>query len=366
VGAPPMQFNVLIDTGSSNLALPAIDCDSSCNNTRMLYNPHASDTAQIVSFAEHRCQVCGTGHDSRDCEFGQAYPALVDASRCGYGLSYGGGSSYIAGYVVDEQVTFGAYTVRNMIIPITTQVPTGAFTAAPVNGILGLAQEHNACNPTYTPTIFSRIIHDNPSLPDLFATCLDPLNGGTLDIGWVDLAKFTGPLVWLPIMQPRWYNLPLLDVRVGERSVGVPAFAYSYVNDQIGSFIDSGTQQLLLGPAAFQGLQSIFQTYYCQLPGVCGPSSFFTGLCVTDAQMAGHLSQFPPLHFVFQTVDGSRTVLSVPGGAYLLHSNGQFCFGIVSVQGIGAVLGDIFMSPFYIVHDRAHARIGFATVTRCM
>jgi hypothetical protein len=58
----------------------------------------------------------------RDCLFGQPFPAVGDASQCGYGISYGGGSSYIQGQLVVDEVTVGGYTVNNTIVYVTRQV----------------------------------------------------------------------------------------------------------------------------------------------------------------------------------------------------------------------------------------------------
>lgn len=62
------------------------------------------------------------------------------------------------------------------------------------------------------------------------------------------------------------------------------------------------------------------------------------------------------------------TTVSLPATAqsYFLHANGQYCLAVAGVTGIGAVLGDVFMQNYYIVHDRAGARIGFAPVTNCV
>jgi cathepsin D len=44
VGTPPVQYTVDIDTGSSDLILPAENCDSTCSG-HTLYDPSASSTS---------------------------------------------------------------------------------------------------------------------------------------------------------------------------------------------------------------------------------------------------------------------------------------------------------------------------------
>jgi len=189
-----------------------------------------------------------------------------------------------------------------------------------------------------------------------------------VDLGYVDPTKFYGDLQWIPVVQQRWYNMALVDVMVGGVSIGLPAIVYSYLNDQIGSFIDSGTSVILFGPAIYTAFQTLWQSTYCSLPGICGqsPPLLFGGDCLTDAQMGNSLSSFPAVNFIFSGQNNGEVVsLSVPPTAYLLHANGQYCWGFGSVPSISAVLGDVFMENFYIVHDRANTRVGFAPITNC-
>jgi len=161
--------------------------------------------------------------------------------------------------------------------------------------------------------------------------------------------------------------MALLDVLVGGGSIGLPSIVYSYLNDQIGSFIDSGTSIILFGPAIFAAFQSLWQANFCALPGVCGQNHplLFDGDCLTDAQMGNSLSSFPTVNFIFGGQNNDEVSLAVPSTAYMMHANGQYCFGFQSVPGISAVLGDVFMENFYIVHDRINTRVGFAPITNC-
>lgn len=247
---------------------------------------------------------------------------------------------------------------------MTTEIPAGGFSSAPIDGLLGLATETQAVNPSWAPTIFGNIV-SSFGLPDIFGLCLTPTQGGVLDLGFADSAKYSGALQWIPTVQERWYNMALLDVALNNVSIGLPPAVYSYLNDQIGSFIDSGTSAILFGPAIYNSFQALFQSQYCALPQVCGPKSIFSGNCISDADMAGNLGLFPTISFTFMGEKGAQVHLNVTSQFYLLHTGGSYCLAVASAVGVSAVLGDPFMEPFYIVHDRAQSRVGFGELASC-
>eukprot|EP00696_Hemimastix_kukwesjijk_P018023 gnl/Hemi2/680_TR243_c0_g2_i1.p1 gnl/Hemi2/680_TR243_c0_g2~~gnl/Hemi2/680_TR243_c0_g2_i1.p1 ORF type:complete len:463 (-),score=83.29 gnl/Hemi2/680_TR243_c0_g2_i1:61-1269(-) len=365
VGTPAKNFTVLLDTGSSNLLLPTPKCGTSCGN-RTLYDHTTSSSANVIPFADPACKICNSDGSTTNCPYGNPYPAVVNASYCGTGISYGGGSSFVSGYLVSEQVSLWGYSqVPNIIVAVTMEIPDLSFSAAPLDGLIGLASELNSVNPTYAPTILTELTTAN-KLPNLFSICLDPVNGGSLDIGTIDPSKYTGTIQYLPVVQDHWYNLPLQDLQIAGTSIGLPAMVYSYLNDQIGTFPDSGTSVLVMGPAIFAQFQATFQASFCALPGVCGNSNLFNGLCVSDADMGASLSKFPQLEFVFADAQGKLVTLPVPATAYMMHQNGQYCLGAAAVPSTGVVLGDVFMQNYYIVHDRANKQVGFAPVAKCV
>jgi len=366
LGTPAVQFNVLFDTGSSNLAIPGPNCGT-CG-TGQVYSPANSSTSASVLCNSNACRSCTITGGQSNCLYGQPYCSTSTPGVCGEGISYGGGSSFLTGALYTDTVTLpGDVMVKDAsVIAIDFSVPTASFSSDPFDGIIGFAYDTNACNPTCVPSIWTSLVQNN-KFDDIFGLCLNASSGGEVDLGYVDTTKFYGQLSWVPVVQQRWYNMALLDVMVGGVSAGLPAIVYSYLNDQIGTFIDSGTSIILFGPVIFAAFQAVWQSNYCSLPGVCGQNHplLFDGDCLTQQQMGNSLASFPAVNFIFSGQNNDQVSLTVPPSAYMMLANGQYCFGFAQVPGISAVLGDVFMENFYMVHDRVNDRVGFAPITNC-
>jgi len=181
-----------------------------------------------------------------------------------------------------------------------------------------------------------------------------------MDVGFIDSNKYTGALQYVDVVQDQWYNLNLRDMTVGQIAMKLHPIVYSFNNDQIGTFIDSGTGIVILGPALFQAFQDIFQRGWGDLPGVNGTDNIFNGRVLSEAEMGDKLSSFPPITFRLAGQGGSTVVLEFPSSAYFMHQDKSYIFGVIQVPGVSVVLGDPIMSLYYMVHDKGNKRVGFA------
>mmetsp|Transcript_2411 Transcript_2411/g.2698 ORF Transcript_2411/g.2698 Transcript_2411/m.2698 type:complete len:372 (-) Transcript_2411:47-1162(-) len=366
IGTPAQHFNVLFDTGSANLGIPSSRC-TTCGQGKPF--SETSSTFKTVAYGSSTCQKCspvGFFESTRKCVFGEPERTL-DAS-CGYYITYGGGSSAISGSLGSDTVCIEGICVANhSFMLVDDSVPAGGFFDEPQDGIIGFAHEFNACNPTCTTPIYDDI-SKSKGLPDLFGVCLTPSNGGRLDLGYSNTSRYTGEMLYTKVTMKRWYNMHLLDVQLNSKSIGVPSYLYWTTNDVIGAFIDSGTSVILLNPYAWSQLVSAFQHDYASLPGMSGPNSIFgsQGTCISSSTMGNSLKLFPDLEFEFPHENGAGTFkLTVPPTSYWIAVQGEYCFGVGSAIGVGAVLGDTFMQNFYIEHDRINGRVGFANLSSC-
>ena len=372
-GSGARNFNALVDTGSSNTAVPSIGCTTCGPQPQPGYNASASPTSSSLRCNDDFCQNCrstSVGSSALPSDFNRSsclyQPKMCSTEgQCGYGISYGGSSSAISGVISSDTICLdGSLCAPTFVYEITGQYPAGNLNT----GILGLAFPANACNPTCQPTFMDDLITAKQLEPqqNLFGMCLTASNGGTLDMGFVDAAKYTGTIQYTAVVKKHWFNINVKDILLGSQSIGVPSFLYNIRNDAIGAFVDSGTAQVLVSPYAFQVIQSIFLSKnYSSLPGVKDLFSGNNCANLTPAQVA----QYPSMDFVIEGMDGASDFsVSMTGSNYLMYSGqgSAYCLGIQGVPSVALILGDILMENYYIVFDRVGARMGFAPVKSCV
>eukprot|EP01090_Pellita_catalonica_P001553 TRINITY_DN11312_c0_g1_i1.p1 TRINITY_DN11312_c0_g1~~TRINITY_DN11312_c0_g1_i1.p1 ORF type:complete len:385 (+),score=47.54 TRINITY_DN11312_c0_g1_i1:35-1156(+) len=368
IGKPAQVLNVLIDTGSSNTLIPVPRC-SRCG-IGPFFDPSKSTTNTPMGCKSAECEKCvPDGYSQKQCVFGP--PACAkETNACGFGVTYGGGSSALYGSYFEDILCMGTQCGRAQIGGVLDQYffegnynSTQAFF-----GILGLAYPFNACNPTCTTPVYQSLSKETGT-PNIVGMCLTGTQGGVMDLGFIDDKKFSGELQWAPVRTKRWYDIELIDIKINDTSVGFRKFMFETTNDVIGTFVDSGTSIILTSPATFNRITEIFQQKFASLPGVKGNNGFFkpggVNPCITDSEMNGKANQFPHLHFVVVGDKGQNITLSTSPQQYLMHVDGSYCLGIAGTTGVGNVLGDVFMESYYIVFDREQDRLGFAPVASC-
>ena len=101
---------------------------------------------------------------------------------------------------------------------------------------------------------------------------------------------------------------------------------YQITNDVIGSFFDSGTSVLLLGPFAYSSLAQTFENNFCNLPGVCGANGIIAAGCVHSSVIV-NIDAYPTIEILVPTTSGGQLSIKVPPRAYIIPANNQYCFG---------------------------------------
>ncbi|KAL5523428.1 hypothetical protein ACEPAG_7601 [Sanghuangporus baumii] len=329
VGTPPQEFNVILDTGSSDLWV-----------------------------ASNQCLACPQDSPS----FDSSQSSSLSSSQQSITISYGSGR--VSGTVATDTVSMGGFTVSGQTLSIVDQISSN-FLTQPVSGLMGLAFQTIAQsratpfwetlaneNQLTTPEMsfwLTRFV-DDPQAQEL-----EP--GGAFTLGGTNSSLFTGDIDFVDIPEsvtPSFWLLPLQDVTVQGNSVSIPTGNAGL------AAIDTGTT-LVAGPST--AVQSIFN----EIQG----SEALTG------QLQGFFA-FPCDTTVTVTLNfGSRTweISDADFNLGAIDTQGQQCLGGIFDLDAGSsidpsnsstpawVIGDTFLKNVYSVFRFNPPSVGFAQLS---
>ncbi|KAJ4983275.1 endothiapepsin [Stagonosporopsis vannaccii] len=266
----------------------------------------------------------------------------VDASKVksGYSwrISYGDGSG-ASGKVYADKVTVAGVTATSQAVEAATSVSAQFSQDRDTDGLLGLAfSTINTVSPTPQKTWFDTV--KSSLAKPLFAVNLKYHAAGTYDFGFIDSAKYTGPITYVDVDDSQGFW--------GFSATGYSVGSAAAVRSSIDGIVDTGTTLIYIDAA-------IAKAYYSKVTGA-----------KVDNTQGGYV--FPcsaTLPNFSITVGG--VAQTVPGkfiNYAPISSGSSTCFGgIQTNEGIGFnIFGDIFLKSKYVIHDvsTGSPRLGFA------
>jgi len=303
VGTPAQNFEVIFDTGSSNLWVPNVDCTSNCGG--LFFHKSEYDHSDSSTYAAN-----GTTFD----------------------IEYGSGS--VSGYFSQDTVVSGGITVTDMSFAEVTDASglgTG-YKFGKFDGILGLG--FDSISVEGATTWFHKAIIQGQLDEPVFAFYLGNYADGELVFGGYDTNHFTGDITYIDLLSATYWEVPLTGVNIDGSS-------YTSATKAI---VDSGTS-LITGPAA--DIKKIADLVNATV--IAGVE--YEVDC--DAKL-------PTIEFV---VDGNSFTLD--GADYILQSGTECILAmegldIDSPVGPLWILGDVFMRKYYTIFDYENERVGIA------
>jgi len=304
LGSPEQTFNVIFDTGSSDLWVASSQCDDSC------------------------------GHHAK---YDSSKSSTYKANGTSFDIMYGSGP--VSGFQSIDTMNMGGLVVSNQeFAEVTDAAGLGAaYKLGKFDGILGMAFPVLSVNKV--PTAFENVFNQNLVNENLFAFYLgnSRTDKGELTLGGVDSAHYTGDIAWVNLLSATYWEIKMDDVQVKGDS-------YAGSTTGVKAIVDTGTS-IMTGPK--DQVQAIADAI--------GAHAFIEGEYLFSCDVKSNLD------FV---IDGKTYTLTpedylIPDGDVCLF--GMMALDIAEPTGPLWILGDVFIRKFYSVFDVANKRVGFAT-----
>jgi len=311
IGTPPQKFNVVFDTGSSNLWVPS----KSCSLLNIACKTHSKyDSSQSSTFVKN-----GTT----------------------FAIRYGSGS--LTGFTSQDTVTLGDVAVKDVLFAEAVKEPGVSFVAAKFDGILGFGFPEiavNGMNPFFQAALASGAIKEAKFAFSLSKDA-SAASGGELTLGGVDKSKYTGDFTYTPITTKGYWQFACDKVTVDGQDFasGIKAIA------------DTGTSLLAIPTEQVT-------TLVTKIPGL---KKNVAGEYMADC------SKIPSMPTISFKIGGK--VFDLEGKDYILQiSQSGITECLLGIMGIDIppphgplwILGDVFLRKYYTVFDYGGSRIGFA------
>jgi len=290
------------DTGSSDLFLPSISCNSSCSGHTM-YAPNASSSAQDLG------QTFFIGFGDKSNVQGEQFTDVVQ----------------IAGLKATTQ-TLGA----------ATQYTGFEIDQFPADGLMGMGfQSISAYN---APPLFQTLISEGVVTSPVFGFKL-ATSGSELFLGGTNSALYTGAFTWVSVTIEGYWQASFNSISVN----GQPVLGSTV------AIFDTGSVQIIGDPI---NIANLFKPISGALlapdlaPGLYTiPCNFNTSI---SFDVGGKNINISPASFNLGPVPGSLDTC-VAGAA-----------SDDSLTGVFWVLGDVFLQNVYTAWDAGNGLIGFA------
>ncbi|XP_007529425.1 chymosin-like [Erinaceus europaeus] len=298
IGSPPQEFTVVFDTGSSDLWVPSVFCNSDACQNHHRFNPSKSSTFQNMNRP--------------------------------LSIQYGTGS--MQGFLGYDTVTVSNIVVPHQTVGLSTQEPGDIFTYSEFDGILGLAYPSLASQ--YSVPVFDNMMKQHLVAQDLFSVYMNSQGQGSmLILGAIDPSYYVGALHWVPVTVQQYWQFTVDRITVDGVVVACDGGCQA--------ILDTGTS-LLVGPSSdILNIQTVIgatQGQYGEFDIDCGS-----------------LRSKPTVVF---EINGREYPL--PPTAYTNQDQGFCTSGFQGDDSQQWVLGDVFIREYYSVFDRVNNRVGLA------
>ncbi|KAG7293764.1 saccharopepsin [Staphylotrichum longicolle] len=302
IGSPPQNFKVVLDTGSSNLWVPSVECGSIACYLHSKYDSSASSTYKKN----------GTSFEIR----------------------YGSGS--LSGFVSQDIMTIGDITIKGQDFAEATSEPGLAFAFGRFDGILGLGYDTISVNRIVPP--FYKMLEQKLIDEPVFAFYLADTDGESeVVFGGVDKDHYKGKITTIPLRRKAYWEVDFDAISYGDDTAEL---------ENTGVILDTGTSLIALPSQLAEMLNAQIgakKNYAGQYAIDCAKRD---SLKDVTFNLAGYNFTLGPYDYV----------LEVSGSCISTFMGMDF----PAPTGPLAILGDAFLRRYYSIYDAGANTVGLA------
>lgn len=284
LGSSGQHANVLLDTGSSTLAVLPRAYDPSLDAA---HQPTA--WAQQVSYGEGAW--AGPVLQS-SVSFGAAHPAittaplaLIETDAQNFrdadgilGLAYAGLNhahdfgDYLSGQGMQPPSTWPWPFDADQSAPHAFKALAGQQPRVELTPCFSALEEHGIVHDKFAFAVQRALVHVADEAADDHTLAADPLNHGLLLLGIGEERSdlYHGPLQTIRILHDLYYNANLIALQVGDgERIAAPPLQDEYLKAYASNaIIDSGSSFILLQHGLYQAMLAAFEAHDPALPGL--------------------------------------------------------------------------------------------------
>jgi len=302
IGSPPQTFKVVLDTGSSNLWVPSVECGSIACYLHSKYDSSSSSTYKKN----------GTKFE----------------------IQYGSGS--LSGFVSQDTMTIGDITIKGQDFAEATSEPGLAFAFGRFDGILGLGYDRISVNGIVPP--FYKMLEQKLIDEPVFAFYLaDDKGESEVTFGGVNSDSYKGKITTIPLRRKAYWEVDFNAIAYGDDAAEL---------ENTGVILDTGTSLIALPSQLAEMLNAQIgakKNYAGQYAIDCSKRD---SLKDVTFNLAGYNFTLGPYDYILEV---SGSCISTFMGMDFPEPTGPL-----------AILGDAFLRRYYSIYDLGANTVGLA------